>query len=209
VARSPAGPRPEPAANDPALSGPGQRPEPSPAGTRRRLQALAARAWSPGAIERESGVPARLIQRDLDKTANLPPWLARTVATAYDRLWNREPSTATAADRQAAAEASARAERDGWAPPMAWDDDLIDLPDAQPATGWRPRPTTRRKARDLVEDAEFVRKYGMRDANMYEIATRLGVKRDRLDQAYARARRYAARDAAGRAARADREAEAG
>jgi hypothetical protein len=60
-----------------------------------------------------------------------------------------------------------------------------------------------------VEDADFVRQFGPRDATLGEVAHRLGIKRDRLDQAYTRARRYAARTAGRRAADAEREAEAG
>jgi hypothetical protein len=46
-------------------SGQPAKPEPSPAGTRRRLQVLAARSWSPRAIEKETGIAARLIRRVL------------------------------------------------------------------------------------------------------------------------------------------------
>jgi hypothetical protein len=193
-----------------AGSGPSASPGPSAVGTRRRLRALAARSWSPQAIEKETGIPAQLIRRDLDGYDDLAPNLAGAVAAAYDRLWDRVPPTATRADREAAAAIADRAARSGWAPPLAWDDDQIDLPGARPEQGWRPRRRTSRRAADLVEDAEFVREHGgYRDASTAQVAMRLGVRRDRLDQAYSRARRYAAR-AAGRAgADADREAEAG
>jgi hypothetical protein len=183
---------------------------PSAVGTRRRLRALAARSWSPEAIEKEAGIPAQLIRRDLDGYDDLAPNFAGAVAAAYDRLWDRDPPTATRADREAAAAIGDRARRSGWAPPMAWDDDQIDLPGARPERGWRPRKRTSRRAVELVEDAEFVREHGgYQDATRAEVAMRLGVRRDRLDQAYVRARRYAAR-AAGRAgADALREAEAG
>jgi hypothetical protein len=58
---------------------------------------------------------------------------------------------------------------------------------------------------DIVEDAQFVRDHGgYRDADNTQIAMRLGVSRDQLDQAYCRTRRYAARNAS-----ADIEAEPG
>jgi hypothetical protein len=182
----------------------------SAAGVRRRLQALAARSWSPEAIERETGVPAQLIRRELDGHDDaMAPGLAGAMAAAYERLWDRHPPSATRADREAAAAAAARAVRRGWAPPMAWDDDRIDLPDARPEQGWRPGRGKKRRAVDIVEDAEFVRKYdGYRDASLAQVAVRLGIRRDRLDQAYTRARRYAAR-AVGQAEAAEREAEAG
>jgi len=168
---------------------------PSAAGTRRRLRALAARSWSPSAIEWETGIPAPMISRGLDSPADISPDLARAVAAAYDHLWDRDPPCDTQHDRQAADTISARAAASGWAPPLAWDDDNIDLPSGRPAGGWKPKRTSRR-AVDLVEDAEFVRQHGgYQHANIGQIAMRLGVTRDRLEQAHVRARRYAARDA--------------
>jgi len=210
MARPGANPRRDQSGDRSAGSGPSENLGPSAVGTRRRLRALAARSWSPQAIEKETGIPAQLIRRDLDGYDDLAPNLAGAVAAAYDRLWDRVPPTATRADREAAAAIADRAARSGWAPPLAWDDDQIDLPGARPEQGWRPRPRTSRRAADLVEDAEFVREHGgYRDASTAQVAMRLGVRRDRLDQAYSRARRYAAR-AAGRAgADADREPEAG
>jgi hypothetical protein len=187
-----------------------RKPAPSGVGVRRRLQALAARSWSPEAIERETGIPAQLISRELDGRDDLAPNLASAVAAAYDRLWDRDPPTETRADREAASATAARAARGGWAPPMAWDDDRIDLPGARPERGWRPGRGIYRRAVDLVEDAEFVREHGgYRDASSVQVAMRLGVRRDRLDRAYLRARRYAARAAGRDAGDAEREAEAG
>ena len=182
----------------------------SAVGAQRRLRALAARSWSPRAIEKETGIPAWLIKRELDGHDDLAPNLAGAVAAAYDRLWDRRPPALTRADREAASATAARAARRGWAPPMAWDDDQIDLPDGRPARDWR-RHRGSYRAADLVEDAEFVRKHGgYRDASTTQVAMRLGIRRDRLDQAYTRARRYAARSAADQsAARAEPEAEAG
>jgi hypothetical protein len=73
--------------------------------------------------------------------------------------------------------------------------------------GLEPRKRTTRRAVDVVEDAQFVRDHGgYRDADITQIAMRLGVSRDQLDQAYSRARRYAGRNAT---ADAEAEAEAG
>ncbi len=197
--------------------GPGQsesrEPEqpPSPAGTRRRLRALAARAWSPEAIAHEAGIPAVVVRRELDGHEDLVPGFDALVAAVYDRLWDWDPPAGTRSERDAARAAAERAVRSGWAPPMAWDDDLIDLPGARPADGWRPRRKLYKRAVDIVEDAEFVREHGgYRQAGIGEVAMRLGIRADRLDQSYRRAQRYAARDAARRAAAdAEREAEAG
>jgi hypothetical protein len=188
-------------------SGQPPRPGPSPVGTQRRLRALAARSWSPEAIERETGIPSQLTHLALGPSDDITPDLAGAVAAAYDRLWDREPPAATRDDQQAAAMAALRAARRGWAPPLAWDDDQIDLPGARPEPGWKPRQRTTKRAVDLVDDANFLRQCGgYRETTMSEIAMRLGVSRNRLDQAYVRARRYAARAAANEA---QAEAEAG
>jgi len=182
---------------------------PSAVGTRRRLRALAARSWSPRALEKETGIPARVIRRALDGYDDLAPNLSAVVEAAYDRLWHLRPPAETAADQRDAEATAAHAARKGWAPPLAWDDDLIDLPDARPAVGWRRRPSSQRRAVDLVEDVEFLRtRGGYRDAGMDLIAMRLGITRNRIDKAYERARSYAARDAARRAGR-EAEPEAG
>lgn len=205
-----ADPRREPLVDPSVADGQSRSLRPSAVGLRRRLQALAARSWSPQAIQKETGIPARLIKRELDGYDDLSPNLAGDVAAAYDRLWDRDPPTATSAEREDAAATAAHAARSGWAPPMAWDDDLIDVPAAQPELGWR-RPGRRNlRSADIVEDAEFVRERGgYRDATPDQVAMRLGIKRDRLDKAYVRARRYAARAAGHAAAGAEAEAEAG
>jgi hypothetical protein len=203
--------RPGPSGGGFASSGQSASLGPSAEGTCRRLRALVARSWSPRALEKETGIPAQVIRRELDGHDDLAPNLPTAVAAAYDRLWDQRPPAETAAERHDAEAAAAHAARKGWAPPMAWDDDLIDLPDAQPAAGWRRGWSTQRRAVDLVEDVEFLRdRGGYRDAGRNLIAARLGVTRDRIDTAYLRARRYAARDAASREAReAEPEAEAG
>jgi hypothetical protein len=166
-------------------------------GARRRLRALAARSWSPQAIERATGLPALVTEaviRSRRGVSRVNPALAGTVAAAYDQLWDRDPPTETAAQREAAEMTRAHAVSRGWAPPLAWDDDQIDLDDGQPAPEWKPGNRTTRRATDLVEDADFVRQNdGYRDASIGQIAMRLGVTGDCLEHAHIRARRYAAR----------------
>jgi hypothetical protein len=173
--------------------------EPSGIGARRRLRALAARSWSPEAIERATGLPALVTEAVIGSrrgVSRVNPSLARTVAAAYDQLWDRDPPTETAAQREAAEMTRTHAVSRGWAPPLAWDDDQIDLDDGQPAPEWKPAKRTTRRAVDLVEDADFVRQHdGYRQASIGQIAMRLGVSRDGLEQAHVRARRYSARTA--------------
>lgn len=173
--------------------------EPSAIGARRRLRALAVRSWSPQAIERATGLPSLVTEAVIGSRRGISrvnPALARTVSAAYDQLWDRDPPTETAAQREAAEMTRAHAVSRGWAPPLAWDDYQIDRDDGQPAPKWKPGNRTTRRATDLVEDAEFVRQNdGYRDASIGQIAMRLGVSRDCLEHAHVRARRYATRTA--------------
>jgi hypothetical protein len=192
----PAGPRREQPTKE--RTSPAQPPEtmPTARGAQRRLRALAARAWSPQAIEQQTGIPAPLLSRSLARRDDITPRLAQAIGVVYEQLWDQDPPTDTVADRDAAERMALHAAYRGWAPPLAWDDDQIDIPDARPAQGWKPRKRTTKRAVDLVEDAEFVKKNdGYKDASVAEVALRLGVSRDCLEQAYVRARRYAAHNA--------------
>jgi len=170
---------------------------PTALGVRRRLRALTARSWSPQAIADQTGIPAPLINSLLGRIRHdLSPRQRLTIANAYDKIWDRDPPAATPDQREACELARSRAASRGWPPPQAWDDAQIDQPDGRPTPGWKPPKRTTRRAVDIVEDAQFVRDHGgYRGANLTEIAMRLGVSRDQLDQAYCRARRYADRSA--------------
>jgi len=167
-------------------------PEPSPTGTQRRLRSLMNRGWSPEAIEAATGITAAAVIATLsDRRSPATVLDDRQVAAAYDLLWDQPPPAITARDRELAAAARATADRHGWPPPMAWDDDVIDLSVGRPAQGWKQTRTTRRCA-DLAEDLAWIREHGgYRDAPMSVAAARLGVKRDTLEQAYRRAARRA------------------
>jgi len=164
-------------------------PVPTGIGTQRRLRALAARAWNPDAIQAATGLPAGHIRAALADPRRIPAAIPAAAACAYDQLWNTPPPTRTPADR-AAAEASRRhAQRCGWAPPMAYDDDTIDHPDGRPAPGWRRTSRTTIPAADLAEDARWLRQHGgYRHAAPAELAMRLGVTKAALDKALTRTR---------------------
>lgn len=100
-------------------------------GTVRRLQALIARGWSQQRLSRELGLSSDNMggwfQQDAVTRAK-----ASMVATIYERFWDALPPTDTPAQRAAAARSMNRARREGWVPPMAWDD--IDTDPEPPAT---------------------------------------------------------------------------
>jgi hypothetical protein len=165
----------------------------TPQGIQRRLQALAARAWTPQAIQDHTQIPAYLIYAITTNGQAVPPPVARSIARAYNQLWDQDPPHTTPAQRRAARDTQQHAEHQGWPPPQAWDDDHIDNPGAQPAPDWKPHPRTTRKTRDLIEDAEFLRHNDdYQQATIPQLATRLGVTRASLEKAYSRTRQRTA-----------------
>jgi hypothetical protein len=168
---------------------------PSGWGTQRRLRALMNRAWAPEIIERVTGIPQAQIITALARRTAITPDLAQRVAAAYDQLWDRPPPRTTPRDVAFAHSAQELARQGGWPPPMAYDDDLIDLPEGGPEPGWQPTGRTTRKAADLAEDIAWIREHGgYRRAPAALLAMRLGVSRTALEQAQCRTNR-AAREA--------------
>src|ERR1700722_886280 len=82
---------------------------PTPAGTQRRLRALMSRGWSPEAIERATGLPARESARALEDRRRISAEAAARVSAAYDRLWDRPPPQGSDDDRKLAAGGAPRA----------------------------------------------------------------------------------------------------
>ena len=94
-------------------------------GARRRLQALAAIGWSQMEIARRyDGHFVSLASIARGAQSHVGPRLHRLITTAYDDLaMTPGPHNRTRLD----------AARKGWAPPLAWDDETIDDPAAEPA----------------------------------------------------------------------------
>lgn len=92
-------------------------------GVRRRLQALHALGWGWAALARElESVPIQ-VRSTLTADTVTAKW-ARRVIAAYDRLSMVRP------EGKYAQRARNRSARRGWLPPLAWDDEFLDLPDA-------------------------------------------------------------------------------
>ncbi len=99
----------------------------SPVGTQRRLWALARIGWSWPALAERLGVTDRwpsLLANQWTPTVSRET--ERRVRELYDLL-SLTPGPSPRAAGWAA--------RRGWVPPLAWDDDTIDDPDAQPWGG--------------------------------------------------------------------------
>lgn len=99
-------------------------------GSRRRVQALAAVGWTGEEIGRlvaaRRGDAWANITRVL-KGQRITASLAHEIAAVYEDLQQQVPPSTTASKR-----AKARAQRERWAPPAAWDGIDIDDPDAKP-----------------------------------------------------------------------------
>jgi hypothetical protein len=105
-------------------------------GTIRRIQALAWNGWPLTWLSGRLGGDSTHARKILARAGTVAAATERAVRALYDELWNQEPPVSTAWDRRAVAKAREHARQRGWVPPMAWDDDEIDDPDAQPADGW-------------------------------------------------------------------------
>lgn len=127
-------------------------------GTRRRLQALAALGWDPVPLAARAGLDWSVVQH----AATVPAGAAVLVARTYDRLsMTRPPLTARSA------RVAAQAVRHRWAPPLSWDEDDLDDPDAETPPPWPPRRGL--AATEVVE----LRELGLSDL---EISARLGIQ---------------------------------
>lgn len=100
-------------------------------GTRRRLQALSAVGWSGAKLAAYLDVHPTGVTRIFTAERVLAR-RARSVADVYDLLWDQAPPEELQQDKAAATRARREAAANGWPPPMAWDDDTIDDPTAEP-----------------------------------------------------------------------------
>lgn len=102
-------------------------------GARRRLQALAVAGWSLPDLSPHIGLHWQtLTQIRAGNTTRITPRVASLITATYAALEMAQgPSPKTRAN----------ARRYGWAPALAWDDESIDDPDAQPS-GIRQAATT-------------------------------------------------------------------
>lgn len=101
-------------------------------GTRRRLQALCAIGWTFIEIGRMYGMTRQGV-RELAYAERVRDDTAERVRRIYDDLSMRVPEPRSGYERGSAIKARNHAARMGWPPPLAWDDEDLDRPDARPA----------------------------------------------------------------------------
>ncbi|MEV4438216.1 helix-turn-helix domain-containing protein [Streptomyces sp. NPDC049577] len=148
-------------------------------GTRRRIQALVARGWTHRALAPHLGVN-ELYVGDLAQQPAVTARLARKVVEVYDLLWDADPLE-HGVSQWSVNRSRALAERRGWAPPMAWDDDRLDDPAARPDLGshWRRWGETQAEIAWLLAAGETA-------PNV--IAARLNLSESAVQRSLARAR---------------------
>lgn len=102
-------------------------------GARRRVEALVCLGWSLNKIAQHAGLCKRTLSEMSRRRDSCTAATYKAIVATYEALWNTQPPMETKSDRIAAVKARNWAERNRWAPPMAWDDDQIDNPDAVPS----------------------------------------------------------------------------
>jgi hypothetical protein len=119
-------------------------------GTLRRLRALVAIGWPQARLAARMGWTAQNFSV-LMRSDRVIVRTALTVRALYDELWDQDPRQ-HGVDNQAYSRALNTATANEWAPPAAWDDEAIDLPDAKPRGVLRPaaEPSDRGRAREAA-----------------------------------------------------------
>jgi len=143
---------------------------------RRRLRALSARGFTLAVLATEVDTTSETIGRIRQHRGDqIRVSINRAIADAYDRLWNVDP-IAAGATLSGSVRARKWAERQGWPPPAAWDDDTITDPDAQPHMP----ATSSSRAEIVAENARWLIDAGnSRDT----AAAQLGISRFYIDRA--------------------------
>lgn len=127
-------------------------------GTRRRLQALATLGWSIEALAAHTGRERQALDAIVKgERTGTTRQTADAVKDAYDALWNVPRTPGNRHEAAAVSRVRNAAQRAGYAPPLAWDDDTIDNPDATPDLGTGRRHATTGhvdRMAAIVEDVE-------------------------------------------------------
>lgn len=100
-------------------------------GTHRRVQALVYVGWSQQHLANRIGMNRANFFK-LMLAAEVTVGTAKKIRVLYDELWNVTPPRSTHAERSSYTRSRKHAAAHGWLPPLAWDDDSIDDPDAEP-----------------------------------------------------------------------------
>ena len=153
----------------------------------RRLQALTVMGWSMAELAKRCTITEGGLQALRDpRHRTTRPRFANIVTGLYEELWDQcGPATL----------AATRARNRGWLPPLAWDDDTIDDPDAQPDAGEdarRPHGGIGIPSDVLVENVQWLLSFDA--VTTQAAADRFGLEPAALKRALERAGRQDLRD---------------
>jgi lambda repressor-like predicted transcriptional regulator len=146
-------------------------------GTRRRVQALARMGWPADVVATRCGLYDNTLKQSLCR-GRVSARIAARVARLYDELSDTPGPSSRAA---------ARAATLGYAPPVAWDDDTIDDPEARPnLTGYDEqvvRALVRGEAAEAnrADRSEAAARLNEQGLTRQEVALRLDVSRSTVD----------------------------
>lgn len=148
-------------------------------GTARRLQALMAIGYTQREVIERLGTAPTMSYRLWEGGRLVMACTAQKVCALYDELAMVQPP-----DTWQARRAARRAAERGWAPPLAWDDESIDDPEAKPHP-WQPQPLTSEEFAEVVADYRrssygdeaIAAKLGIQVESLYRRLDRLGVPR--------------------------------
>lgn len=146
-------------------------------GTTRRIQALVALGWSQSKIAAQLGIAPPNFTALVHGRSNTTVATARAVAELYDD-WSMSPPPAQShRDKISVSRSKRHAQIAGWAPPLAWDEDQLDDPEATPDLG---QPSKR----DVVEDYDWLVSNGESAESAAQI---VGISPESVERARARA----------------------
>lgn len=120
---------------------PGASKRENPIGTARRIQALVAIGWTYLDIQRETGLEDAEVRRfAIGERAYVYSSTVAKVDAAFERMCMKVPPARTTRERQARSKARRLAQRNGWAPPLAWNniDDPTERPGIRPTASISP-----------------------------------------------------------------------
>lgn len=153
----------------------------NPVGARRRVEALAWVGWSQVRLAALLGMDETNLSRIIRKENRITAGNAAKIAALYDRLWDTQPPADTHGQRISVSKTRNDARRQGWAPPLAWDEGTIDDPAATPQHQVQGRHLATLHAEDraeIVNTLTRARKSAAEIADLIGVATRT-VVRDR------------------------------
>lgn len=154
-------------------------------GTHRRVQALVAIGWSQQKIANRLGMNRGNFGTMMSRTT-VTRRTRDTMVAIFDEWSMRLPPATNQRERGSASRARNHAKAHGWVPPLAWDDDAIDDPNARPSThvddepGFDEAAILRRMSGDRVrvtktEKAEVIRRLRAEGVSDTEITKRTGL----------------------------------